>query len=81
MEVKKKIKIKNRMPRRFEKFFQALRQSIFFFSLSNSTLQETNSHIYLGVELSQDLRWTNHINKTTVKANKVLGFIRHNLHS
>ena len=31
IEVKKKIK--NRMPRRFEKFSQALRQSIFFFSL------------------------------------------------
>ena len=51
------------------------------YRLSNSTLQETSSHTYLGVELSRNLRWTNHINKTTAKANKVLGFIRHNLHS
>ena len=53
------------------------------YRLSNSTLQETSSHTYLhvGVELSQDLRWTNHINKTTAKASKVLGFIRRNLHS
>ena len=35
IEVKKnKIKNKNRMPRRIEKFSQALRQSIFFLSLS-----------------------------------------------
>ena len=51
------------------------------YRLSNSTLQETSSHTYLGVELSRDLRWTNHVNKTTAKANKVLGFIRRNLHS
>ena len=51
------------------------------YRLSNSTLQETNSHTYLRVKLIQGLRWTYHINKTTAKANKVLGFIRHNLHS
>ena len=32
------------MPRRFEKFLQALRQSIFFFSLSDFFLQRTHAH-------------------------------------
>ena len=41
------------------------------YRLTNSTHQEANSQTYLGVELSQDLRLTNHINKTTAKANKV----------
>ena len=43
-------------------------------------MQETKSHTYLGVELSHDLKWTNHINRITAKANSVLGFVRRNLH-
>ena len=50
------------------------------YTLGNSTLQETHSHTYLGVELSSDLKWKNHINKITAKANRALGFVRRNLH-
>ena len=51
------------------------------YKLSNTFLQETTSHTYLGVEISNDLKWTNHINIITAKASRVLGFVRRNLHS
>ena len=51
------------------------------YQLSNTTLQETTSHTYLGVEISSDLKWTNHVNSITAKANRVFGFVRRNLHS
>jgi hypothetical protein len=35
--------------------------------------------LFLGVEISSDLSWNNHINKVTSKANKALGFVRRNL--
>ena len=35
--------------------------------------------MFLGVELSSNLKWTNHINLITTKANKALWFIRRNL--
>ena len=50
------------------------------YTLGTHTLQETKTHTYLGVELSGDLKWTNHINRITAKANRALGFIRRNLH-
>ena len=34
---------------------------------------------YLGVTISQDLRWNSHIDNVTTKANKSLGFIRRNM--
>ncbi|CAH1274329.1 ALG14 [Branchiostoma lanceolatum] len=36
------------------------------------------SHPYLGVQLSDDLRWDTHINYATSKAGRVLGVIRRN---
>ena len=40
-----------------------------------------HSHSYLGVEISQDLKWDAHISKITASANRVNGFIRRNLES
>ena len=35
----------------------------------------------LGVEISSNLKWNNHINKLAAKGNRSLGFIKRNLHS
>ena len=49
------------------------------YSLHEQILQQVSSATYLGIELSADLSWTNHINKTTKKANKQLAFVKRNL--
>ena len=38
-------------------------------------------HPYLGVEISNDLSWAQHIKQTSNKANKMLGLLRRNIHS
>ena len=39
------------------------------------------SHIaYLGVEITNTLNWTTHIQNVVSKSNKLLGFLRRNLH-
>ena len=50
------------------------------YTLNNIKLAETDSHTYLGVELSQDLKWNKHVNRITAKGNRSLGFIKRNLH-
>jgi hypothetical protein len=42
-------------------------------------LQEVDSSKYLGVTISKDLRWDDHINTITAKANRTLGFLRRNM--
>ena len=42
-------------------------------------LQETNSHPYLGVEITKDLKWKTHVNQISAKSNRALGFIKRNL--
>ena len=49
------------------------------YSLCNETLTPVKTHPYLGLQLSDDLRWDTHINHATSKAGKVLGVIRRNL--
>ena len=49
------------------------------YSLNQSILQETDSHSYLGVEVSRSLKWNKHINHMTAKGNRSLGFIKRNL--
>ena len=49
------------------------------YTLGGTVLQETHSHSYLGVEISQDLKWDTHIVNITSSANKINGFIRRNL--
>ena len=51
------------------------------YNLGGSELEELSSHSYLGVEISQDLKWNTHIAKITTSANKTLGFIKRNLGS
>ena len=50
-----------------------------FYSLNNTVLSRVSFNPYLGVELSEDLKWTTHIGKITKKASSTIGFLRRNL--
>ena len=49
------------------------------YTLHNQVLQTTDSSKYLRVTLSDDLTWQKHVDITTSKANRTLGFIHRNL--
>ena len=49
------------------------------YQIHGITLEVVESSKYLGVTISQDLAWKKHIDNTVNKANRTLGFIRHNL--
>ena len=49
------------------------------YTIHGHRLDVVDSSKYLGVTISKDLRWDNHINNVTAKANKTLGFIRRNM--
>ena len=50
------------------------------YEIGQSGLKEAKSHSYLGVNISHDFKWVEHINSTISKANRVLGAVRRNLH-
>jgi hypothetical protein len=49
------------------------------YSFCSTVLQQVKHNPYLGVMLSEDAKWSEHINKTVKKANSTLGFLRRNL--
>ena len=49
------------------------------YKLHGHQLQHVKVIKYLGVSISQDLRWDAHVNNTVSKANRTLGFLRRNL--
>jgi len=49
------------------------------YQLHGHNLDVVDSGKYLGVTISNDLYWTKHINQTSSKASRTLGFIRRNL--
>ena len=49
------------------------------YTLHGKVLKEVRNAKYLGVYMSQDLKWNHHIGKVTSKANCTLGFVRRNL--
>ena len=51
----------------------------FYYNMHGHILESVQSAKYLGVTLSADLKWNNHIQQMTSKANKSLSFIRRNL--
>ena len=53
--------------------------STYDYKLGTTSLQETTNHTYLGVDITNDLRWNQHVNKITSSANRSLGFLRHNI--
>jgi len=50
-----------------------------FYHLDNTILETVHQNPYLGVLLSDDLKWEPHITKMTSKAASILGLLRRNL--
>ena len=50
------------------------------YCIDDQKLTPVKTHPYLGVLLSNDLRWNSHVENIVVKANKALGFVRPNLY-
>ena len=50
--------------------------ALFSYSLGEEHLEHVNCHRYLGVTCNSQLRWTDHINNITHKANRTLGIVR-----
>ena len=55
-------------------------KSTYFYTIDNSILKQVQDNPYLGITFSEDLKWKNHINNITKKANSTLGFLRRNLY-
>ena len=55
------------------------KQIIHNYVLHNQVLENVPSAKYLGVTITDDLEWGQHINNITSKATKTLGFLRRNL--
>ena len=53
----------------------------FNYILGDKSLQETDTHPYLGVHITNDLTWNKHIHQITATANRTLAFVRRNLYS
>eukprot|EP00745_Piridium_sociabile_P009324 TRINITY_DN16486_c0_g1_i8.p1 TRINITY_DN16486_c0_g1~~TRINITY_DN16486_c0_g1_i8.p1 ORF type:complete len:256 (-),score=44.82 TRINITY_DN16486_c0_g1_i8:150-917(-) len=54
--------------------------SQFMYSLDNTILKSVSSNPYLGIQFSDNLKWSHHISSITKKANSTLGFLRRNLY-
>ena len=52
---------------------------VHLYTLHNQNLSETDSAKYLGLTITSDLQWNQHINNITNKANSILGLLRRNL--
>ncbi len=51
------------------------------YQLHGQTLEEQKDSKYLGVTISNDLSWGNHINNVVCRANRTIGFLRRNIHA
>ena len=51
------------------------------YTLTGQQLEAVCSHKYLGVILSDNLKWNRHIDAATAKASSIIGFLRRNLHN
>ena len=49
------------------------------YSLGDRTLSRVNSYKYLGVMLTSELSWSEHVDYVVLKATRALGFVRRNL--
>jgi len=54
-------------------------KSSYFYSLDGEILQGVDQTPYLGVQISADLKWSNHVTNKCKKAGSTLGFLRRNL--
>ena len=51
------------------------------YTLEGTVLENVESIKYLGVTITNELRWNTHISNICIKANRTLGFLRRNLYS
>ena len=49
------------------------------YSLHGQVLEATDTAKYLGVSITKDLSWSDHISSITAKANRTLGFVKRNV--
>ena len=49
------------------------------YTLHGHILEHVTSAKYLGVTITSDLKWSQHINSITTKANSTIGFLKRNL--
>ena len=49
------------------------------YSMKGQSLSTTSHTKYLGVEISDDLKWNRHIDMISAKATNILNFVRRNL--
>ena len=54
-------------------------KSKYEYKMNNQTLEVAKHNPYLGVELSDNMKYNLHINTITSKASRVLGFVKRNL--
>lgn len=55
------------------------KSTTYFYRLDTTILKDGDNNPYLGLSISNDLKWTNHINNICKKASSTVGFIRRNL--
>ena len=53
--------------------------SLHDYNIQGEVLHRAKEHDYLGVTISDDLKWTTHCRKTTTKASRTLGMLRRTL--
>ena len=58
---------------------QHIKQILFDYSLHIQTLENVQSARYLGITISDNMDWGQHISEISSKATKTLGFLRRNL--
>ena len=51
----------------------------YFYTIGDTILEQITNTPYLGLDISDDLKWDRHISRITKKANSTLGFLRRNL--
>lgn len=56
-------------------------RSLFPYNINNNTLARTTWYKYLGVHLTQNLSWVDHIATVSANASRSLGYLRRNLQS
>ena len=59
-------------------FLSTKTKSSHFYTVDDHILQQVQDNPYLGITISDDLRWGTHINKSSKKANSTIGFLRRN---
>ena len=51
------------------------------YTLEGTVLENVETIKYLGVTITNDLRWNTHVSNICTKANRTLGFLRRNLYA